>query len=87
MRRAQSMGINVVIIAAIALLVFVIIAIVVASGGRDLARGTQSCIAQGGTCDFNPPGNDHINYEEVTDCENCCPQPGHRCWRYNFGGS
>lgn len=50
MKRAQSIGVNTVIIAAIALLVLVLIAIIVTGSGSDVREGLTSCPVRGGEC-------------------------------------
>lgn len=87
MRRGQSIGINVVIVAAIALLVLIVIALIVTSGARDLGQGTKSCVAQGGKCfkagEMIPDG-----YTELYDASCGEFEPGQiteTCYKYDFG--
>lgn len=51
-RLAQGISINVIIIAAIALIVLVILSVLVLRGGRNLGTNTggESCLANAGTC-------------------------------------
>lgn len=53
MKKAQGISINVIIIAAIALLVLVILAVLVLNGGVNLKEETQSCGVMGGVCTDN----------------------------------
>jgi len=53
MKKAQGLSMNVIIIAAIALLVLVIISVLVLRAGGNVNRGT-GCTGVGGTCIENP---------------------------------
>ena len=76
MKRAQSMGINLVIITAIALLVLLIIAIVVSQSGGDIREGLAQCSVNGGEC-INP-SEATGDQRELTDYE--CGDPGDVCY-------
>ncbi len=80
-RKAQSMGINVVIIAAIALIILVIIALLVSGAFQRLGQGATSCEAQGGTCGM-PQGGTTAQYVLI-------PRDDHSsncdCYRFRYG--
>lgn len=76
MRHAQSMGINLVIIAAIALLVLIIIAVIIGQGGTSIREGVQNCVVKGGTCSVTYPGPDY-QIEEDGLCDD-----GETCYVY-----
>ncbi len=74
MKKGQGIGMNTIIIAAIALLVLVIISVLVLNTGETVVEG-QSCSALGGTCkeacdgsleQHNPTGDQSC--EEDTIC-------------------
>ena len=75
MRRAQGIGINIVIISAIALLVLLIVAMVVTQGSGNLNQGLESCVVKGGQC--YDPGAQPLNYVEI---EGLCEQEVQRCY-------
>lgn len=77
MKPAQSMGINLVIITAIALLVLIIIAIVVMGGGSDLREGLDRCSVQGGQC--LPQNHEDATFEN--EMEGSCEQENYACYR------
>lgn len=84
-RRGQGISINMVVIAAIALLVLVIGTILVAKTGRNVNEnaGAQSCSALGGVCkagcDYSPTGEPLETNEGRRNC-----QQGQVCCVYNF---
>ncbi|MEK6916533.1 MAG: hypothetical protein AABW92_02210 [Nanoarchaeota archaeon] len=47
-RKAQSISINTIVVAAIALIVLVVIIVIFGAKIRDFGRGTKSCQGQGG---------------------------------------
>jgi hypothetical protein len=81
-RRGQGISINMVIIAAIALLVLIVAVILVSKSGRNIDEnaGTQSCSAQGGIC------------RAVGDCQSPqeiarpyrCKDTNYDCCIYNY---
>lgn len=79
-RKAQSMGINVVIIAAIALIILVIIALLVSGAFQRLGQGATSCEAQGGVCGI-PSGANPAQYTALPDYN----RPDCQCYRFNYG--
>ena len=79
------MGINVVIVAAIALLVLIIIALVTTQGGRKLNEGANGCNANGGRCAAFPselPG-DEFDWVERRDLS-CGETSEDTCYVYQF---
>jgi hypothetical protein len=50
MKKAQGLPMNVIIIAALALLVLVIIAVIFAGWGKIFSQKTKECVATGGKC-------------------------------------
>ncbi|MFH1589979.1 MAG: hypothetical protein ABIB43_05415 [archaeon] len=74
-KKGQGISINVIIIAAIALLVLVILAVLIGGSGRDLAKGTK-CITAGGVCQLNANNCDADKLIEGTDLcpvgKECC---------------
>jgi len=86
MSKGQGISINMVIIAAIALIVLVIAIILVTKGGRNVDQntGTKSCLAQGGVCKTEcVAGEQNI----ITPANGIvCPTATPQCCRYNFEG-
>ena len=75
--RAQAIGVNTIIIAAIALVVLAIIAFLVVDSGILVTEGLQTCSAQGGTCieaGAEPPQG------YIADNELECQTPGYTCY-------
>ena len=79
MKKGQGISINMVIIAAMALIVLIIAIILVVRGGKNLNQGTAGCTAQGGVC-RDGPNTDEVNIGTY-DCT-----PPQQCYRYNFAG-
>ncbi len=83
--KAQSMGINIVIIAAIALIILVIITLLVSGAFQRLGSGANSCEAQGGVCglpDGATAGSGPGQYSLIPPGDhssNCA------CYRFNYG--
>jgi hypothetical protein len=80
-RKGQGISINMIIIAAIALLVLVIAAIMISKSGRNVDQnaGSGSCLANGGVCRTT------CESSEAPLTDKACPT-GQVCCRYNFGG-
>ncbi|MBR9676124.1 hypothetical protein GOV05_03890 [Candidatus Woesearchaeota archaeon] len=80
-KKAQGLSMNVIIIAAIALLVMVILAVIFTTKMRDTRGQIDSCVSNGGDCvqtDFiNEPGDSNFcsgTYDRVRS-EYSCPDP------------
>ncbi len=85
MRRAQGLSLNVVIIAAIALLVLVILAVILSRSGAIFSKQTTNgCVANGGECaaPTSQIATDPANY--VAHPEFTCPT-GQTCYVYQYG--
>lgn len=67
---------NVIIIAALALLVLIVIAVIMTGRVRTFGSGVRSCKSQGGTCSDNnaPDYKCKANQAEIadTDCAHLC---------------
>jgi hypothetical protein len=85
-RRGQGISINIVIIAAIALVVLIIAVLLVTRGGRSISEGTSSknCFTLGGACsDTNGCKQGETEVKEGTPwCEQ--QSTGTLCCRYDF---
>lgn len=87
-RKGQGISVNMVIIAAIALLVLIIAVMLVSKGGRNIDQnaGAQSCLAQGGACRqgmCEPENNEEL--VNPSDPQMSC-NVGQVCCRYDFEG-
>ncbi len=72
-KKAQSLSINTIIVAALALIVLVILASIFTGRIRIFSEGLQSCTAKQGKCySNNCPSNTAL--VENTDCENKKPK-------------
>ena len=71
--KGQGISINVVIIAAIALLILVILSVLVFRTGMNVNQGT-SCQALGGRCQSTLAGTTCLNPGEFTDSGATCTQ-------------
>lgn len=82
-RRGQGISINMVIIAAIALLVLIIAAIMITKSGANLDKnaGTKSCLANGGVCSTGTQCQ-----EGYTSITGACSDTTQICCRYSFTG-
>ena len=76
MKKGQSISINTIIVAAIALIVLVVIIAIFSGRVRIFGQGARDCGAQGGQCDTecevfetNVPGT---NCEDLDPPEKCC---------------
>ncbi|MGM5487851.1 MAG: hypothetical protein ACQESG_02790 [Nanobdellota archaeon] len=77
MRKGQGLSLNVIVIAAIALLVLVIISVIFASRSQIFGTETRSCANKGGTCRENGcfDNEAQIGDSSNTDCPNVCCLP------------
>ena len=77
MRKAQGLSLNVIIIAAIALIVLVVISVIFASRSQIFGTETRSCTNKGGTCrdDGCLDNEAKIGDSTNTDCPNECCLP------------
>ena len=83
MKKAQGLPMNVIIIAALALLVLVIVAVIFAGWSKIFSEGTRECKNQGGKCFYDPCGvgeaEDYSTEYSAAKCgedQYCCLQAG-----------
>ena len=76
MKKAQGISLNVIIIAAIALLVLVVLSVIFLGRTGMFARKTADCLQQGGTCkvscDTTAGEIPYTSYTCDTEGEVCC---------------
>lgn len=71
-KKGQGLSINVIIIAAIALLVLIVLAVLIARSGGHVSDGTR-CIEKGGLCKTTfCPNNQVPGIDLCTDGQTCC---------------
>jgi hypothetical protein len=81
MAKGQGISINVIVIAAIALLVLVILSTLVIRYGSTVNQGANSCskAPTGGNCRLPPPDGDGCRSTEFQDPNRGCQDPGLIC--------
>ncbi len=70
-KKGVELSMNVIIIAAIGLLVLVILAVLVINSGGKFQSGTNSCVTQGGTCTASCNGED-LGTMNCDSQKTCC---------------
>lgn len=65
-KKAQSLSVNVIIIAILALLVLVVLGFVFAGKIGDFVKGTKDCASIGGRCDVGLDCTEQEGYQKTT---------------------
>ena len=85
-RTAEGMSINLIIVAAIALIILVLISFLITDSSRNLTQGLEACSAKGGVCapsagsgegtpEGVPSGYEEIDNAHCSDGETCYGPP------------
>ena len=77
-KKGADLSMNVIIIAAIALLVLVILAVLLFRSGGQVSEGT-SCTGYGGQCGYSTP-SDPGNWIKNPAFDSTCPGEGNDCY-------
>ena len=73
--KAQGMSVNVIIIAALALIVFVVLAVLFTGKTKNFSQTIESCSSKGGQCLSKEQCGDQPKISNVKDCTTnqvCC---------------
>lgn len=77
-KKGSDLSMNVIIIAAIALLILVILAVLLFRSGGQVSEGT-SCEGYGGECDYSKPTTEG-NWIHNPAFDSTCEGDGNSCW-------
>jgi hypothetical protein len=75
MKKAQGLPMNVIVIAALVLLVLIVLAIIFGGKVKEFGAGVSSCKAKGGDCKSSCDLLRGEYQVDAKDCQTCCINP------------